>query len=239
MKTSKKAINRRGFTLIELLVVIAIIAILASLLLPALAKAKNKAHTARCLSNLRQIGIGLALYTSESSEKFPFTTSPYLRMPFVEFWDLMHPYINTNGSFYLCPADKGPWNFAAIDARLSWTVGAIKTNDLPFPNSYWYYRGFYHEGRNPTPTAHRQRNTTEVAYPSQKIILDCEALAGNWRAGIGPDAIIAPGHGKERNPNLFVDGRASNIRWSDMTRDPEIPGTYGWDFASPRWADVR
>lgn len=75
-----------GFTLIELLVVIAIIAILAGMLLPALAKAKEKGHQAVCRNNLRQLGIAFQLYLGDSSDIFPGVASKGSYEPMKEDW---------------------------------------------------------------------------------------------------------------------------------------------------------
>src|SRR5262245_43588313 len=84
--------NKGAFTLIELLVVIAIIAILASLLLPALSRAKEKARTIKCLSNQKQIALGYLLYAQDNSDYLPLAAHAGDAAPCQWFFEIS-PYI--------------------------------------------------------------------------------------------------------------------------------------------------
>jgi prepilin-type N-terminal cleavage/methylation domain-containing protein len=99
-------LHRRAFTLIELLVVIAIIAILAAILFPVFAQARESARQTSCLSNMKQIGIGLMMYTGDYDEQYP--PSQLGLSPNLVSWPVMiFPYIKSSQVFVCPSASKG------------------------------------------------------------------------------------------------------------------------------------
>jgi prepilin-type N-terminal cleavage/methylation domain-containing protein len=124
-----------GFTLIELLVVIAIIAILASLLFPSLARAREESRRAFCRNNLRQIGLGIALYRDDNGDKPPlyfFKASTPTGFPGGNR-EYLEPYVGTN--IFICLSDRTK---GRIPINLGWEYFGTPGS---FTGSYAYHMG--------------------------------------------------------------------------------------------------
>ncbi len=122
LKARKMGSRRKnGFTLIELLVVIAIIAILAAILFPVFARARENARRASCGSNLKQIGLGILQYTQDYDERMPRNDSGSTG---VGTWvDTLQPYIKSD-QLFVCPSDSSPYALAS-GRKTSYAINQI------------------------------------------------------------------------------------------------------------------
>jgi len=102
MKHKSTFTARRGFTLIELLVVIAIIAILAAILFPVFARARENARRASCMSNLKQIGLGMMMYAQDYDEH---VICHSLSVSGLYWYQTLQPYVKSNQLFF-CPSSN-------------------------------------------------------------------------------------------------------------------------------------
>jgi len=144
-----------GFTLIELLVVIAIIAILAAILFPVFARAREKARQTSCLNNLRQMSTATLMYAQDYDETFPMSFYHASRLVYT-FYHVMAPYMK-NDQILVCPSEQSAITVAGLNTRVLSLFGMAAAPGFSVA-SYNFNYTVFEDGpaKPPVPTPNHQ-----------------------------------------------------------------------------------
>jgi len=198
---------RRGFTLVELLVVIAVLAILAGILFPVFAKARERGRAAACLSNLKQFGLAVIAYSDDWDGKYPYGVD-WADRYFPQIWNdqpefqaklAQMPYLpelltayGVDRRQWACPSDRG-FNVDQISKAAAYVDNAYRAWGM----SYGYR----------TELALRQVRMSSLPEPSKtNLIADID---GAWHFGTTDDI------GTYRYQICFADGHAKSVSLSE------------------------
>ena len=239
--------KRKGFTLIELLVVIAIIAILAAILFPVFAQAREKARSISCMSNCKQIGTALQVYSQDYDEGFPTWSQywycaanpvslvPCRANPGLDtrdrYWDqVLLPYVKSGapasgdwGGVWKCPSSERQSNFRSMGISMGYTYDSL-------PTSPWFYRYL---------------TQAQIDKPASTIFVGDGGSAGRLGRTFDyqgyyekfvarvPYTRDAPWRHQEGGNYVFLDGHAKNYKGDAVYPHPTPPST-AYSTANPR-----
>jgi len=205
---------RRGFTLIELLVAIAIIAILAAILFPVFAQAREKARQTSCASNMRNLGTAMLLYTQDYDEQLPLAAYAGPGFTFFTWHDLADPYVR-NKEIWHCPssqvqkADQG----GKLTTQFGYNALYLTNIRLDFSNA----------------AGHSAVSLAAVGTPTETVLLaDAKAsVSPSWCGDDGKFMLppsTAATHCWGRPSFLHAEG--SNVLWLDGHLKWDRPGQF-------------
>jgi prepilin-type N-terminal cleavage/methylation domain-containing protein/prepilin-type processing-associated H-X9-DG protein len=250
---------KRAFTLIELLVVIAVIGILASLLLPALGRAKAKAHSMQCLNNARQLGLCVAAYMQESDGRTMSGFDPGGgRLSLLPNWvlNLSRYGIRPGDSVLVCPnaREKGQGDSLAIGAAdRSWffpettgsTSGPVISDGNPaclgsYSFNYWYSEGQWGGERfqsdaqvkHPTETPVFAEGIMDSVYPHENELPAIDIISGTDVFSGGND--VEMGH-----VAIPRHGVRLSPSWRKFDPKNDLPGLNNIAFVDGHASSVR
>lgn len=202
--------KRQGFTLIELLVVIAIIAILAAILFPVFAKAREKARQASCQNNVKQLGVALMMYAQDYDEKYVTNANSGY------YWqDILQPYIK-NTQVYNCPSSSLKWAPQNVNAY-SYTLNCM----------YWSNAtlGMMFEQSSSGPTSSATiEDPAGTVFTGDGYYFQWAVLPGTLNTTIAPARFTSNQGGyfeARHNEGLnvaFLDGHVKWLKLTDLTR---------------------
>jgi prepilin-type N-terminal cleavage/methylation domain-containing protein/prepilin-type processing-associated H-X9-DG protein len=217
--------NEAAFTLIELLVVIAIIAILASMLLPALARAKGEAQKIKCAANLKQIGLAMILYVDDNRDKLPdqFTVQgDNGSATWIVYKRLIKPYLGLTSSNNLLHASSNDLVFAC---PTDYGFPALARDYPAYKDPTQDYSSYIFNGVNWAPNI-GGKTLSSILSPT-KTVLNCEYSAHgpvDWHKKKRRDQLR---ENKAQSMVCFVDGHVKNTRiYYDRRNGP-------WEYNPP------
>jgi prepilin-type N-terminal cleavage/methylation domain-containing protein/prepilin-type processing-associated H-X9-DG protein len=193
--TTTKRKNARGFTLIELLVVISIIALLAAILFPVFARARENARRSSCISNAKQLSLGIVMYAQDYDERmmplyYGTVYWPYLTLPYTKSQQILN-----------CPSESGAKYVATTDPVYSWNT------NVDYGMSMQLSGGL--------PAGVRGPALSQIAKPSETVLL--ADTTNNWQ--VQPSVIGAnPAVYRHLDTTVvaFCDGHAKPMRKADL-----------------------